>query len=151
MAYSPSEWFVHLFGFDESVPAVTSNFTLVDHDTHTDLTSTINGATYNAGRFTVRNISSFGDLPVIGGGVFNVIQGSGGCGSKAYLSDVLTAQSHEEFDGATFLAASNFNCLEFVSPRQTAASGVTGYVHDHTQGRIAHSRPARRLFLETIS
>jgi hypothetical protein len=56
---------------------------------------------------------------------------------KSYLVDVLTSQSSEFFDGATFLAASSFNCLEFVGGDQTAADGVTGYYADVTQGPAA--------------
>ena len=36
--------------------------------------------------------------------------------------------------GATFQAASQFNCLEFPSPRTVPEAGVTSYVWDRTQG-----------------
>jgi hypothetical protein len=36
--------------------------------------------------------------------------------------------------GATFQAASQFNCLEFASPDCTPENGVTSYMHDRTQG-----------------
>ena len=36
--------------------------------------------------------------------------------------------------GAVFQAASQFNCLEMVSPAVTPADGITRYAADHTQG-----------------
>ncbi|OHS92958.1 hypothetical protein TRFO_12142 [Tritrichomonas foetus] len=54
--------------------------------------------------------------------------------SKLYLVDILTSQNHADFQGATFQAASNFNCLEFIGSKQSAASGVNNYALDHTQG-----------------
>jgi hypothetical protein len=132
--YSSDGWFEHLFGFTESVQAVQENFTVKYGENQTELISKANGAKYNAGFFTLRTTASFPHLTPVGGGVFNLIQGSGGYGPKPYLSDVLAAQSFEDFDGATFLGASNFNCLEFVGPRQTARDGVSCYSQDQTQG-----------------
>jgi hypothetical protein len=40
----------------------------------------------------------------------------------------------EDARDATFMAASQTNCLEFVSPNVTPEKGVTRYVHDGTQG-----------------
>ena len=39
--------------------------------------------------------------------------------------------------GATFQVASGFNCLEFISNRESAANGVSKYIHDRTQGPAA--------------
>jgi hypothetical protein len=133
-AFPARNWFSTLFGFAESVDKVFDKFTIdVDDAGQATLTSKVNGRRFNAGRFTVRNIPSFRPLPPVGGGKLHVIKGARMSG-KSYLVDVLTSQSHKSFDGATFLAASNFNCLEFVGPRQTAAHGVTGYYADVTQG-----------------
>jgi hypothetical protein len=133
-SFPSSEWFKSLFGFHESVDEVRANFTVeVDAAGQATLTSAANGRSFNAGRFTVRNIPSFPAPPAVGGGKINVIKGAGMSG-KLYLVDALASQSHESFDGATFLAASNFNCLEFVGPSQTAGEGVTGYYGDTTQG-----------------
>ena len=41
---------------------------------------------------------------------------------------------HAAHPGATFQAASQFNCLEFPSPTVTPEHGVTGYADDRTQG-----------------
>ena len=133
MAYQAGRWFEHLFGFRESLAAVKENFVVEEKEDHVELTSKVNNRTFNVGTFAVRNISSFKDLPEVGGGKLNIIHGRGGRGCTR-LVDVLQAESEPEFDGATFLAASNFNCLEFVSGSQTAKDGVTGYVYDRTQG-----------------
>lgn len=131
--FKPSEWFSHLFGFRESVEAVQENFEVVEHSDHVELMSKVNNKSYCAGQFQVRNISSFGNLEKRGGGTLNIIHGHGRK-SGTRLSNVLETQAEPDFDGATFLAASNFNCLEFVSGRQTAADGVTNYIYDQTQG-----------------
>ena len=49
------------------------------------------------------------------------------------LIDVLSIQSLSRWNGATYLATSNFNCHEFTNPRQTAAGWVTSYYADPTQ------------------
>jgi hypothetical protein len=57
-------------------------------------------------------------------------------GSSSYahipVSDILTM--HRQYPGATFQAASQFNCLEFASPDYTPEDGVTVYGNDNTQG-----------------
>jgi len=49
-------------------------------------------------------------------------------------TDVFEMHSQPEYNSATFMAASQFNCLEFPSPYVTPENGVTGYQHDPTQG-----------------
>eukprot|EP01063_Lacrimia_lanifica_P007736 TRINITY_DN14980_c0_g1_i1.p1 TRINITY_DN14980_c0_g1~~TRINITY_DN14980_c0_g1_i1.p1 ORF type:complete len:415 (+),score=135.53 TRINITY_DN14980_c0_g1_i1:68-1312(+) len=41
---------------------------------------------------------------------------------------------HAEYPGCMFQAASQFNCLEFVSPSQVPEHGITRYKYDRTQG-----------------
>jgi hypothetical protein len=134
MSFPSQNWFRVLFGFEETVEAVKRNFLVRPFSDHVTLKSKVNGETYNAGRFTVRNILSFEVLTPVGGGRVHMVRGNGRRSSKLYLIDVLESQSYDDFDGATFLAASNFNCLEFAGPGQTAAQGVTCYIHDWTQG-----------------
>jgi hypothetical protein len=125
-------WFENLFGFRESVSSVEENFIVTHRDGHAFLTSKVNNRTWNAGAFSVRNISSFAvPSPSAHPGVLHVICGRPG---DLTLVNVLTAQSFGFFDGSTFQAASNFNCLEFTSDMQTASDGVTNYVFDYTQG-----------------
>jgi hypothetical protein len=127
-------WFEVLFGFKESVGAVYSHLGVRTYRDRVLLTSDVNGRTYNAGKFSVRSVSSFTTLPAVGGGVVNIIRGRGAAGPNAHLVDALQAQSIDDFDGATFLAASNFNCLELANRSQTPAMGVTHYAFAPTQG-----------------
>jgi len=53
---------------------------------------------------------------------------------KLQLGDVSGMQADPENKYSTFQAASQFNCLEFVSPRIRPEQGVTRYRGDHTQG-----------------
>ena len=102
------------------------------------LKSDLNNQSYNAGNFQVRYISSFSNNPTQSNsqqkGRLNILVGKGR-GTKDFAKiDAFSMQSLPENDGATYLAANNFNCLEFVSSMQTASSGVTNYVFDITQG-----------------
>jgi hypothetical protein len=126
-----STWFHHLFGFTESVPSVSENFEVHELDTHARLTSRANSRIFNAGKFRLRNIPSFGNPAPVGGGTLNIIHGQG---CVTGVENVLAAQSHPDFDGATFQAASNFNCLEFTGSRHLAELGISKYVYDFTQG-----------------
>ena len=42
-----------------------------------------------------------------------------------------------KWNDATDLVASNFNCLEFISPSQKASDGVTNYYEDNTHDPYA--------------
>jgi len=54
---------------------------------------------------------------------------------------------HRQYPGAVFQAASQFNCLEMMSPHDTPDQGVTGYKFDHTQGpTCALACPAATLY-----
>lgn len=48
------------------------------------------------------------------------------------ITDIL--KMHHENPGATFQAASQFNCLEFGAPHVTPEYGVSSYAYDETQG-----------------
>ncbi|OHT08435.1 hypothetical protein TRFO_23134 [Tritrichomonas foetus] len=135
--FSPGKWFEELFGFKESVKAVYENFTCEEKGDSNIITSKANGKSYNAGNFQVRSISSFKDLKPRGGGKLSVIVGNGRSTKNYKMIDVLMSEAQPENNGATYLAASNFNCLEFVGEFQTASMGVTGYVYDNTQGPYA--------------
>jgi hypothetical protein len=128
-------WFWELFGFRESVSSVQANFTVEEFETHATLTSKVNNRSFNAGLFSLRNTASFPGLretPSAVPGSLHIIRG--GTAATRALTEVLASQSLPEFDGATFQAASNFNCLEFVGPDQCAGDGVTNYIYDYTQG-----------------
>lgn len=129
MSYHCGKWFHHLFGFSESHEAVYQNIEVEETPAGAIMKCKVNGKTFNAGHFTLRNTTSFQNLPIRGGGKFNILLGGD---RRAFrVVDVLTAQSRPEFNGATFLAASNFNCMEFTSH---GCETVTSYVSDITQG-----------------
>ena len=129
--FKPSDWFQHLFGFKETAADVYKNFEVKEHPDHVEIVSKANGKSFNAGLFSVRNTSSFIDLKEVGGGSLNIIRG---VGRNSPINNPLEAQSLPGMNGATFLAASNFNCLELPSGGDTPKSGVTGYIFDRTQG-----------------
>eukprot|EP00475_Leptophrys_vorax_P000796 TRINITY_DN10436_c0_g1_i2.p1 TRINITY_DN10436_c0_g1~~TRINITY_DN10436_c0_g1_i2.p1 ORF type:complete len:478 (+),score=100.50 TRINITY_DN10436_c0_g1_i2:131-1564(+) len=121
----PRDWFTELFGFKETASEVRKNLSF-NEETRT-VTSSVNGMTYKAGKFLtpsleqlrkdVHNEDVAGQLRL----------------SHAY-GDVSLLQANEENRYAVFQVASQFNCLEFVGPACTPEMGVTGYVHDQTQG-----------------
>ncbi|KAL7556720.1 hypothetical protein ACA910_006273 [Epithemia clementina (nom. ined.)] len=52
----------------------------------------------------------------------------------AIQANVLDLHADPENARAVFQAASQFNCLEFPSPRTVPEAGITNYVYDRTQG-----------------
>lgn len=50
------------------------------------------------------------------------------------VGDVQALHSKKENNLACFQAASQFNCLEFISPGEKPESGITRWARDHTQG-----------------
>lgn len=134
--YPKGEWFLHCFGFCESVEDVYENIECVEAGDHAIIKSKVNGREFNAGNFQVRNLPSFvsKNFEARHGGSLSILNGSGWRREMINPADILTTQALLENNGATYLAASNFNCLEFCSGRQTAADGITNYVYDPTQG-----------------
>eukprot|EP00802_Teleaulax_amphioxeia_P016791 Tamp_16920.p1 GENE.Tamp_16920~~Tamp_16920.p1 ORF type:complete len:467 (-),score=60.03 Tamp_16920:26-1393(-) len=73
-----------------------------------------------------------------GGLLFQHLPGPGGVSSL--IADPDNA-------GAVFQAASQFNCLEMVSPAVSPEQGITGYIDDRTQGpQCALACPAALVF-----
>lgn len=138
-AFAPRDWFNSVYGFKETVDLVKQNFEVVEQNGYVELTSKVNQRKFNAGNFQVKSSdrSSYQLSESPGGGKLHIIHGHGKASKCYQLVDVLSMQSIPEWDGATYLAASNFNCLEFVSSLQDAASGVTNYYADPTQGPYA--------------
>ncbi|KAK8849918.1 hypothetical protein M9Y10_018508 [Tritrichomonas musculus] len=137
--FYPSDWFQKLFGFDEEIESVYKNLDVVKYEDHVDLVSKVNNKTYNTGLFQIKTSdrSSFNIQENRNGGKLHVIHGYGSNSVCGELIDILSMQSLPKWNGATYLAASNFNCLEFVSHGQTASHGVTRYYADITQGPYA--------------
>ena len=137
------EWFHHYFGFQESVENVYKYIKIEKHEDHIEVISEANNKHYSAGLFNIRSPSYYSFLKPRGGGKFYVICGKDG----SSIEDVLRQQNDENYDGATFQVASNFNCLEFPNERCTAARGISGYAIDGTQGpRATVAAPAALLY-----
>jgi hypothetical protein len=122
-------WFGRLFGFEEkglSYDKIKANFSL-DAERRV-LFSNVNGKRFVVGEFTTPSLHKLRQMgerywtygPLV---VKHVVTG-----------DILPYHARESNAGATFQAASQFNCLEFVSPYTTPENGVTIYVEDETQG-----------------
>lgn len=131
--FPPIRWFQKLFGFEETTKLVYKNLEVIERGEDTFLVSKVNSQKYHCGNFAIRDLQSFGTPTKFANGRLNIIHGYGHEG-KTELVNVLQSQALPQFNGATFQVASNFNCLEFVSPNQTAGDGVTHYVFDNTQG-----------------
>lgn len=130
---SSSRWFAHLFGFKES-GSMQSIRDLLEFRENGDLVSRVNGARYGAGRFST---PSLGELraDLAKNGTATKLHGTGGLEIEHIpTGDVFEMHSLDEYAGATFMAASQFNCLEFPGPSTTPEQGVTGYAYDPTQG-----------------
>ena len=139
---APAVWFEHLFGFKEHLalrqqlpdgrivrnPAqLRENLELRGER----LVSLVNGASYGVGKFSTPSLSELrhrakaaaADLPP---GPLQL--------SHIATRDVFALHSRPEYCGATFMAASQFNCLEFANPEAVPEDGVQNYAYDATQG-----------------
>lgn len=129
MWMNTTTWFGRLFGFEEewlSYAERKANFSL-DAERRV-LSSNVNGKRFVVGEFTtpsLRELRQMGESCRTSGPlkVDHVVTG-----------DILPHHAHQCNAGATFQAASQFNCLEFVSPYKKPEDGVTIYVNDPTQG-----------------
>ena len=140
------EWFEHHFGFDETLESVYKEITVQMFPDHAEVFSKANNKKYNAGKFSLKNVSMYSDLPKRGNGKFHLIHGYGK--KKPHSQgDIITLQNDPNNNGATFLAASNFNCLEFPSDNFNASMGISGYGPDPTQGpQLALCSPGATLY-----
>ena len=130
-------WFSSLFGFEECVgsPAeYEATRAAFSYDPATGVLESPAGA-FPAGRF---NTPSLAELRAAGRAVIAAGGGGGGGGGGGVtLSHVATADVlalHAQHPGATFLAASGLNCLEFTGRGGAPEHGVAIYEHDMTQG-----------------
>lgn len=131
----PSTWFAQLFGFDESDWVTTRAMFRTEAES---LTSLANGRTFAMGQFTTPSLAELrrateglrtrAGTPSAPAGAARLRV------THEVIGDVLALHARPENRGATFQAASQFNCLEFSAPDVTPEDGVTGYARDATQG-----------------
>ena len=118
------DWFTQLFGFEESDPTTTRRQLALEGDT---LVSRVNGRRVGVGRFSTPSLAALREA------TRGIHRGESRLLHRA-VDDALALHAQPENAGATFQVASQFNCLEFVSPRVVPEDGVTGYANDNTQG-----------------
>lgn len=131
--YLAEEWFYHHFGFKESVESVYKHLHCQKHPDRIDITSDVNNRTISAGLFSIKAPKDFPSFQAQGNGTFSIIHGLG----HLDINDINICQNEDQFEGATFQVASNFNCLELASTNVTPAIGVSLYASDYTQGPAA--------------
>jgi hypothetical protein len=138
--FSMKRWFKQLYGFEERIQE-SGNATVADYLYNQQsfristgengdmiLTSCVNNRSFPIGRFSTPSLGSLREAALA---ITNDTSKTTTYEHVA-ISDVL--KMHSDNPGATFQAASQFNCLEFPSPDITPECGITGYAFDNTQG-----------------
>lgn len=118
-------WFEQLTGFPESSPSQTQAL-LSFHGTR--ITSRVNGHSWSCGTFETPSLEELRA---------RVLSGPPLLGSvcvREIVADVRTLHTDPNNAGALFQVASQFNCLEMVSPSVSPEEGVGIYQYDRTQG-----------------
>lgn len=128
------DWFEALFGFAEHSPESVYRNLRLEGDV---LVSLANGKRFGAGRLSLPSLASLRASCADAG----LIDGASSSGSPATPSrfgllsgDVRQLHRAEEFRGAVFQVASQFNLLEMVGPSVRPEDGITRYAGDPTQG-----------------
>lgn len=145
------EWFAGLFGFDEATALrrpqpggqVVRDCTQMQAKFKVDgeqLVSLVNDRSFGIGTFSTPSLAELREsrarLP------------SGKLELKHVATrDVFQMHSDPDYKRATFMAASQFNCLEFAHPNATPEDGVNNYIYDRTQGpACALAAPAATVY-----
>jgi len=129
---SRGDWFTQLFGFKEAGYKETQRRLKVRNGP--DGKQTIegeNGRAYKLGRFWTPSLAELEAEANEQGGMKAL---PGKLRVRNVRGDVSGKHTEEENRHATFQVASQFNCLEFMGPSVKPENGITGYVHDPTQG-----------------
>jgi hypothetical protein len=120
------DWFERLFGFRELPYAETKAKLALEG---TMLRSLVNGRAYSTGRLETPMLADLRDR-----GRLAQAEGGGELRVSTVAADVGELLGDRDNEGAIFQVASQFNLLEMVGPHATPEDGVTGYIHDPTQG-----------------
>lgn len=119
------DWFTKLVGFSERSADEVRTCIAVQGN---QLTSQVNGATYQCGRLEMVSLRELRKRVASVGGPSGKLKLAELVGdAKAIHADIASA-------GATFQVASQFNLLEMVSPGVTPEYGIGIYENDPTQG-----------------
>lgn len=130
-----SDWFMDLFGFREvSYDDVQRRITARPVDDTPDAKWILEGEigrSYQVGRFWTPTLAELEATALAQGGMKAL---PGRLRVRSVRGDVSEFHAHPANRHATFQVASQFNCLEYVGPYVCPEDGITGYVHDKTQG-----------------
>lgn len=117
------DWFSRITGFAETSYADTqARLRVVDGQ----LVSADGLQRWGIGELTLPSLASLRARAPAAGSCRSTLQ--------AIVGDVRALHRDPRFAGALFQVASQFNLLEMVGPQVTPEHGVTGYMHDRTQG-----------------
>ena len=119
-----SNWFTHLFGFNETSSKVVQQNIVLEGD---KLRSRANNKVYQFGSLEVVSLQDLRNRSNLTPGLNRNTIGE-------VIGDVQHYHLFPENQGACFQAASQFNLLEMVHPGITPEDGITGYENDLTQG-----------------
>mmetsp|Transcript_43796 Transcript_43796/g.139514 ORF Transcript_43796/g.139514 Transcript_43796/m.139514 type:complete len:420 (-) Transcript_43796:282-1541(-) len=129
-------WFARLFGAEEvrgegGFEATQALFAVEPcTDAEEELVATATGRRFRVGRFETPSLAQLREREA-------AYDGPDVSGSLELVNDIGEAREiHTQLEAASavFQVASQFNCLEFTSCERTPEEGVSGYVHDATQG-----------------
>lgn len=124
-------WFNKLFGFNEGPHQFNKTKEQFNKDLlgNQVLVSQVNNQAYYVGKFTTPTLNELRNA-----GIAEIKKRGSGKTTYSHqdIGDVLLI--HYNNTGATFQAASQFNCLEFANTRLTPSHGITIYEKDLTQG-----------------
>lgn len=127
-----SDWFNELFGFTELNYDATKRQLKISRDTGRRLfLEGPNEKKYKVGCFSTPSLSELEESAKRKGGMSAL---PGKLRVSNIVADVAALHGDPLNRHATFQVASQFNCLEFVNEDVVPERGITGYVHDHTQG-----------------
>ena len=119
-----SSWFEQLFGVQE--PRTYAYAQALFASSPPILKAVVAGERFGIGHFSTPTLASLranGLRALVRGGV-----------RVRHIAVQSALEAHAQHPGATFQAASQFNCLEFVTPDVVPEDGVTEYADDRTQG-----------------
>lgn len=116
-------WFDRLTGFPEGSPQFVRDRLRLNGEW---IESRANGRRVRAGRFSHPSLAELRAAAVPGR--------AGRLRLREVVGDVRALHRDAANAGAVFQVASQFNCLEMISPAVTPEQGVGGYESDHTQG-----------------
>ena len=130
-----SDWFSSLFEFSEANYETTkSNFILESQNQILTLRGRNSRKSYLVGNFRTPSLAELREQVKKREADNSIQRAERSLTIEFAYGDVSILHAEDSYSHATFQAASQFNCLEFISPTVTPEHGITGYEYDKTQG-----------------